>query len=55
MYFEFCDKCKVIRPKKMYRSDLEYRWYMKVRIRLMKENTFFDDVIKLARVTCALY
>ena len=53
MYFEFCDKCKIIRPKKMYRSDLEYRWYMKVRIRLRKK--IFDDVIILARVTCALY
>ena len=47
MYDEFCDKCKIIKPKKMYWPDFEFRWYLKVRIRLKKENTFFDDVIKV--------
>ena len=31
----------------MHWSDFEFRWYLKVRIRLKKENTFFDDVIKV--------
>ena len=45
--WRICDKCKIIKPKKCISSDLEFRWYMKVRIRLKKENTFFDDVIKV--------
>ena len=51
----FVISAKLLNQKKMYWSDFEFRWYLKVRIRLKKENTFFDDVIKLARVTCALY
>ena len=47
MYDEFVISAKLLNQKKMYWSDFEFRWYLKVRIRLKKENTFFDDVIKV--------
>ena len=43
----FVIRSKLLNQKKCISSDLEFRWYLKVRIRLKKENTFFDDVIKV--------
>ena len=43
----FVISAKLLNQKKMYWPDFEFRWYLKVRIRLKKENTFFDDVIKV--------